>query len=139
MTLQFLLDTNVLSEPMKASPEPRVVERLADAADRCATASVVWHELHFGMERLPEGARRRSYLEFLRHVVAREIPVLPYDSRAAEWHAEERARLESVGRTPPFEDGQIAAIAASNGLTLVTRNVRDFKRFHGLRVETWWR
>jgi tRNA(fMet)-specific endonuclease VapC len=42
------------------------------------------------------------------------------------------------GRVPPFVDGQIAAIAAVNGLTLVTRNVRDFRRFAGLPVVNWF-
>lgn len=65
------------------------------------------------------------------------MPILDYDRRAAEWHASERARLMAAGRTPPFIDGQIAAVARVNDLTLVTRNQRDFRWFEGLRMERW--
>lgn len=65
------------------------------------------------------------------------MPVLPFDLAAAEWHAAERARLEALGRTPPFADGQIAAVAATCGLTLVTLNAKDFEQFNGLTVEAW--
>ncbi|MEA3360272.1 MAG: VapC toxin family PIN domain ribonuclease, partial [Thermodesulfobacteriota bacterium] len=63
--------------------------------------------------------------------------ILPYDDRAAEWHAKERARLSAKGATPSFVDGQIAAIASVNGLVLVTRNVDDFKTFLDLKLENW--
>jgi len=64
--------------------------------------------------------------------------MLDYDRAAAEWHAFERARLAANGLTPPFSDGQIAAVAAVNNLTLVTFNTVHFNRFEGLRVESWW-
>jgi tRNA(fMet)-specific endonuclease VapC len=63
------------------------------------------------------------------------FPILPYDEASAAWHGEERARLESFGRTAPFVDGQIAAIAQVHGLILVTANPRDFEAFQGLRIE----
>ena len=50
-----------------------------------------------------------------------------WNQRAADWHARERARLEATGTPPPLADGQIAAIAATNDLLLVTRNVEDFR------------
>jgi tRNA(fMet)-specific endonuclease VapC len=56
---------------------------------------------------------------------------------AATWHEYERARLETPGRPAPFADGQIAAIAHANGLTLITRNVKDFARFKELDVTDW--
>lgn len=64
--------------------------------------------------------------------------VLPYDGEAARWHARERARLERLGLTPAFVDGQIAAVAAVRGLVLVTRNVRQFEAFTDLRIENWF-
>lgn len=51
--------------------------------------------------------------------------------------AKERARLVPRGATPPFADGQIAAIASVNELTLVTFNDADFRQFEGLRVLSW--
>ena len=67
------------------------------------------------------------------------LPVLPYDQEAASWHARERARLGKRGRPPSAADGQIAAIASVNDLTLVTANVKDFRRFKDLVVEDWSR
>jgi tRNA(fMet)-specific endonuclease VapC len=102
-----------------------------------AIPSVVWHELRFGMERLP-ASRRRMFLErYLKDIVLATMPILEYDHAAAEWHAIERARLVARGQTPPFVDGQIAAIARTRGLTLVTFNDVDFKRFQGIRVVNW--
>jgi tRNA(fMet)-specific endonuclease VapC len=83
------------------------------------------------------GHRRDSLDELVREL-QRRFPVLPYDQAAADWHASERARLERIGRVPPYQDGQIAAIAVTRRLTLVTRNVRDFLGFTDLRVESWW-
>src|SRR2546428_68996 len=56
---------------------------------------------------------------------------------AAEWHARERARLASIGRTVPFADGQIAAVARVNDMVVVTANVGDFEVFRGVEVEDW--
>jgi tRNA(fMet)-specific endonuclease VapC len=64
---------------------------------------------------------------------------LSYDDVAAEWHGRERARLEESGRTPPFVDGQIAAIAHTQSLTLVTANTKDFERFADLETADWTR
>lgn len=101
------------------------------------TASVVVHELWHRVLRLPLSRRRRELEAFLLETVA-AIPVLAYDDRAARWHAAERARLAREGRTPAFVDGQIAAVAAVNGATVVTANVGDFDVFGGLTVETWF-
>lgn len=65
------------------------------------------------------------------------LPILPYDAAAAEWHADERVRLEKAGTPRPFIDGQVAAIARVNGLVLVTANVKDFRFFDALTVEDW--
>ena len=64
--------------------------------------------------------------------------MLPYDESAARIHAELRDQQLSAGRPLPFVDGQIAAIAMANGLTLVTRNFRDFECLPGLRVVDWF-
>jgi len=101
------------------------------------TAAPVWHELQYGCKRLPPSRKREVIEVFLLDVVKKNIFILPYDDRAAEWHAKERARLSLKGKPPPFVDGQIAAIAKINDLVLVTRNVEDFKLFSGLKSENW--
>ena len=87
--------------------------------------------------RLPGGARRRAVKSYLEDVVARAFPILTYDEAAAAWHATERARLESRGKPAPFVDGQIAAVASTNQLVLVTLNKKDFVHFEDLEVVNW--
>lgn len=132
----YLLDTNALSEPLKPKPNAKFM-RLLEAGDGAwAISAPTWHEALYGLHRLPVGQRRDEIASYL-EMVAREVPVLGYDDRAASWHAVERARLSRAGRTPPFVDGQIAGIACVNDLTLVTANLADFAPFEGLRVEDW--
>jgi tRNA(fMet)-specific endonuclease VapC len=135
---RYLLDTNVLSEPVRPRPSRRLMERLEEHEQEIVTASVVWHELLYGLHRLPRSARRTAIERYLNEVVAATILILPYDSEAAAWHAIERARLAGIGRTPPFVDGQVAAIAHVNDLIVVTRNKEDYAGFAGVRVEDWY-
>jgi tRNA(fMet)-specific endonuclease VapC len=137
VTLRYLLDTNVISEPLRPQPDPRIMARLRQHQSVMATATVVWHELLYGAARLPASARRTAIESYLHQVVAPTIPLLPYDERAAEWHANERARLAQIGRPPPFADGQIAAVAQTNQLILVSFNTADYADFLGLVVEDW--
>jgi len=95
------------------------------------------HELTYGCRRLPRGKRRTALETYLRDVVQAAFPILPYDEVAATWHGHQRARLEHLGRSGPYADGQIAAIAHVNGLILVTINVKDFARFKELQVANW--
>lgn len=137
MTLRFLLDTSVVSAPVSKSPPPRVIKRLEEHGHESAIAAPVWHELTYGCHRLPRGKRRDAIDTYLHEVVKASFPILGYDEAAATWHGHERARLEGLGKSAPFTDGLIAAIARVNGLTLVTFNVKDFARFKDLNVTSW--
>ena len=137
VSLWYLLDTNIVSEPLRPQPDPGVMAQLAKHAGRAATATIVWHELLFGCYRLPASRKRSAIERYLQQVVRQTLPLLPYDAAAAEWHAAERARLTNIGQTPSFVDSQIAAIAKVNGLTLITANVEHYSTFQGLRVDDW--
>ena len=137
MTLRYVLDTSIVSNPIAQRPDPAILKRLDEHGSECAIAAPVWHELVYGCRRLPRGERRAALEAYLRDVVRGAFPNLPYDEPAATWHADERARLESLGQTPPFVDGQIAAIAQVHGLTVVTTNEKDFSGFKNLVVENW--
>jgi tRNA(fMet)-specific endonuclease VapC len=137
VTPRYLLDTNIVSEPLRPSPSRNILRRLRSHEGEAAIASIVWHELQFGLLRLPESSRREAIERYLVEVVGSSFPILDYDRAAAEWHARERVRLEAAGKTPPFVDGQIAAIAHTHDLILVTANKADFRGFEELRVETW--
>lgn len=134
---RFLLDTSTVSAAIWREPDPGVLAQLSEHGGECAIGAPVWHELQFGTRRLPRGKRRATLESFLEEVVRATLPILPYDERAAEWHGEERARLERAGRPAPFVDGQIAAIAVTSGIPLVTANPTDFKWFKGLLVLNW--
>ena len=139
MTLRYLLDTGIVSSPASKVPNPEVVRRLQRHEHECAIAAPVWHELVFGWRRLPAGKRKDALEAYLRDVVQASFPILPYDEAAATWHGAERARLESAGSPAPYVDSQIAAVAYSQGLVLVTLNTVDFSRFEDLAVEDWSR
>ena len=135
--MRFLLDTNVVSEPLRPSPSTTIMRRLREHDGEMAIPSLVWHELRFGCARLPKSRRREVIERYIDEVVAVSFPILDYDQQAADWHAVERARLVAAGRTPSLVDGQIAAIAHVNELTLVTSNKPDFTGFRGLQVKMW--
>lgn len=135
MILRYLLDTNTISDPARLNPNPGILRRLRQHDGEIALAAPVWHELWFGCERLPPSKKRSRIEDYLQSL--QELPVLAYDSAAAEWHARERVRLAVLGRPTPFMDGQIAAIASAHGLIVVTSNVRDFDVFEGLPIEDW--
>jgi tRNA(fMet)-specific endonuclease VapC len=138
VSLRFLLDTNVLSEPLKQLPNTAVLERMDRYQSEVAIASVTWHEIWFGCYRLPASRRRQRIEQYLTNVVKPDVPILPYDSESALWFAQERSRLMSVGKTPSFADGQIAAIAYTQNLILVTNNVSDYADFQNLQIENWF-
>lgn len=134
--MTFLLDTNVFAALSQPKPSRSVERAFTKHAADIVTASIVLHEMWYGIARMPR-SRRRGELERFMHEVVAALRVLPYGARAAKWHANERARLAAIGRPVQLADGQIAAIAAIHDATLVTSNVDHFEIFEGLRVEDW--
>jgi tRNA(fMet)-specific endonuclease VapC len=137
-TPTYLLDTNTLSEPLRPLPNPRVMERLVQYGHACATATVVFHEMLYGCYRLPNSRKRQVIAAYLQEAVESKLFLFPYSTEAARWHAFERARLVNQGQTPAYGDGQIAAIAAVNGLVIVTNNSADYLCFQGIQLENWF-
>lgn len=133
----YLLDTNVVSNLMRITPNQFIIEKWSALEDQCAIAAITWHELLFGMHRMPESKRKQQYAAFLTEF-GNGILILPYTLTESQWHAEERARLMAIGKPSAYADGQIAAIAVRNNLTLVTANTQDFAAFNRLRLENWF-
>lgn len=71
-------------------------------------------------------------------VILAQLPLFDYNLKAAQYHAQQRARLSKVGKSPAFIDGKIASIALTNNLILVTNNVVDFQDFDSLIIENWF-
>jgi tRNA(fMet)-specific endonuclease VapC len=138
VSLRFLLDTNILSEPLKLEPNAAVIEQMERYQSEVAITSVTWHEIWFGCYRLPASKKRQRIERYLRDIVEPDVPILPYGAESALWFAQERSRLVSLGRTPSFADGQIAAIAYTHNLVLITNNVSDYADFQNLQIENWF-
>ena len=134
----YLADTNIVSEIMRPHPHAGVQAQWRQQYAQIAISAVTWHELLVGTMRLPASKRRSAFERFLYESLVVTIPILPYDQAAAAWQARERVRLTQLGRKPAYADSQIAAIAATQKLILVTRNTADFAGFSDLRVENWF-
>ncbi|NJL27635.1 MAG: type II toxin-antitoxin system VapC family toxin [Thermoanaerobaculia bacterium] len=134
---RFLLDTNVLSEPLRPQPNVGVLQKLKEHQGLLATTSLVIHELLFGLERLDPSKKKRLIGEYLDELLSSPMPIYPYDLEASRWHSRERARLEKLGRTASFRDSQIGSVAQVRGLVLVTANVAHFQPLSGLAIENW--
>lgn len=135
--MRFLLDTNVISDTMRATPNRRLLTRLGQHDGSFAISVVSWYEVAYGVRRVPRGARRTALEARLADLRNDLPPPLSFTLDAADWLATERARLEDKGIVPSSEEGQIAATAYVNGLTMVTANTKHFSPFLGLRVVDW--
>ena len=136
--VRYLLDTNILSEPVVAQPNPLVLGKIKANSTSLAISSVTWQEVLYGMFLLPASKRRNKIEEYLFHRIRPALPIIGFEERAAQWQAQQRARLRQIGKLPSYPDSQIAAIASVNDLVLVTRNIEDFSNFQGLRTENWF-
>ena len=133
----IVLDTNVLSEPLRPHPDPHVIDWLG-RCDGAAITSITAGELLVGVSRLPHG-RRRATLErgVTSLLMSYAGSVLPYDLSAAEAFAKVREMRDAVGRPVTIEDAMIAGICRDRGATLATRNVKDFEGVGVELVNPW--
>lgn len=130
--MRYLLDTNIISERSKPGPEQRCVAWLETHQEDCALSAISLAELQYGVERLPEGKRKRSLaqkLEYLQQDYQENL--LPFDEAAAAEWGRYVARLEKrfgagILAQLDYPDTQIGAIALAHGLTVVTNNGKDF-------------
>lgn len=136
--MKYLLDTNIISEPMKQNPEIKMMSKLALGSIFSCTSSTVWHELWHGVHLLQNTKRKNELASYLNRLADDGFSILPFCQQSAEWLAKERVRLKKEGLIPSKYDSEIAAVAYVNQLTVVTRNVDDFAVFDGLRVENWF-
>ncbi len=135
----IILDTNVISELMRAEPSPVVLSwvRSQDRRDLNTTAITV-AEVRYGIERLPDGRRRRTLAEAAHDVFeAFAGQVLPFDRGAADLYGTIVAERERSGQPIEGFDAQIAAICRSSGAALATRNTADFAGTGVALINPW--
>ena len=130
--LKYLLDTNIVIYVIKQRPL-QVLEVFNKHHGRMAISSITLAELAHGAEKSTDISRNTAVVE---DFVSR-LTVLPYDDKAAWQYGNIRAALEKLGQPIGINDLHIAAQARSNGLTLITNNMREFERVPGLLLENW--
>ena len=138
--MNFLLDTNLVSEWIKPHPNAGVVAWLADAdEDRVFISVVTLAELRHGVERLAVGQRRKRLNEWLQGelLIRFDARILPVDAAVADAWGRIVAHRETLGRPIGAMDAFIAATAQIHNLTLATRNQTDFTSSVDAIVNPW--
>jgi predicted nucleic acid-binding protein len=136
----ILLDTNVVSEPLRQAPEVRVVEWIdAQLLETLYLSAITVAELRAGVALLPSGKRRAGLRESLEK---RVLPlfagrILPFDFSCTQTYAELIPRARKSGVAIAAADGYIAAIAAANGLTVATRDTSPFEAAGATVINPW--
>ena len=130
--LKYLLDTNIVIYVLKRRPI-EVLKIFNTNASRMAVSSITLSELIYGAEKSSNVDRNLEAIEeFISH-----LEVLPYDAKASQHYGQIKASLEKKGEIIGENDIHIAAHAISQGLILVTNNLREFQRVPHLALENW--
>lgn len=135
----IILDTNVVSEPLRALPNPEVMTWLdAQHPQSLFLTSISVAELLAGVQLLPRGRRRNELQRAVDDVITLfEGQVLDFDLDAASAFASIHSSTTAAGRKMNFADAAIAAIAAARGMSVATRNVKDFDRAGVELINPW--
>lgn len=139
----ILLDTNVISEPVRSEPNPAVLDWLDENMPSCALSSIAIFELLNGVALLPEGKRRDLLASSISRAIRRfHGRIYAFDQPAAEAAARLLAAARSAGRgarqlPANLADLQTAGIASANGLSLATRNIADFEAYGIPLIDPW--
>ncbi|MBD9485180.1 type II toxin-antitoxin system VapC family toxin [Pseudomonas sp. PDM14] len=136
----ILLDTNVLSELMRAKPDPQVLSWVdAQPSSEFVICSITVAEILYGIARLPEGKRKASLLEMAAAMFEQDFAgaIMSFDEQAAGHYAAMAADSESKGRAVDMADMQIAAIGRLHGAVIATRNTRHFESLDVSLVNPW--
>jgi toxin FitB len=123
--VSYLVDANVLSEATKPTPAAKVVEWLRSNEREIVLDPIILGEIQFGILLLPSVTRRRRLQRWFELGVKR-IHCLPWEAACGLRWAKLLADLRTAGQAMPIKDSLIAATALVHGLTVATRNIRDF-------------
>ena len=135
----IVLDTNVVSEAMRPSPDTAVAAWLNDqAAETLYLSSVSLAELLFGIGALPAGKRKTSLVSTLESLLGLfQGRILSFDTEAARHYAQVATRARAAGKGLPLPDGYIAAIAVANGFAVATRDIGPYEAAGVSVVNPW--
>jgi len=136
----ILLDTNVISEPLRKAPTARVVEWIdAQPLETLYLSAITVAELRFGVASLPAGKRRDGLHDSLEMKVLPLFTgrVLPFDLAASQTYANLMTKARAAGLAIGAADGYIAATAAANGMKVATRDTAPFEAAGVSFVSPW--
>lgn len=136
----IILDTNVVSEPMRLNGDPAVLEWLdRQADDTLYLTATSFAELLLGVEILPRGKRKKGLAAALAELIAGLFGsrILPFDESAAKLYASLVGGARAAGRVMGVADGQIAAIAVAHGFVVATRDVVPFQAIGVPVINPW--
>lgn len=137
----YLLDTNVISEIRKPSPNQNVVLKFMKNKNFSDISAITWAESLTGLKRMPEGKKKEALSTFYNEIIYEQFEIIPFDQHAATIYSDLYPKFESIGKLPPEFDLQIASIAIANNMILVTRNTKYFTQIasvSNLMLENWW-
>jgi len=138
--MSWLLDTNAVSEPTKLRPDRGLIEWLAgNDEDRMFISAATLAELHFGVQRLPEGKRREKLHRWLNEELTARFSgrILAIDESVARSWGILSAKREGIGQPVSVIDGFLAATALVRNLIIVTRNTQDFEQLGPQTFSPW--
>ena len=136
----IILDTNVISEPRRPQPSPKVRAWFeAQDVERLHLTATVIGELSIGIERIPKGRRRVDFERWLEALIAEDFAgrILSFDAAAALIYGKLVADAMAHGRQPTVGDAQIAAVARRDGMAVATRDVAGFEPLAVAIVDPW--
>ena len=138
--MNFLLDTNVVSEAMRKRPNPRVLAWIAAQIEESLFISAITvGELRRGSLLLDQGKKRKALLRWIETGIKAEFAgrILPVDTTVMECWADLETSTVKTGRRLPVMDSLLAATALAHGLTLATRNIPDFEATGVVLLDPW--
>lgn len=138
--MNFLLDTNVVSEAMRKQPNARVLNWIAGQIEESLFISAITvGELRRGSLALGDGKKRKALLRWIENGIKVEFAgrILPVDSAVMERWADLEVSTMKAGRRLPVMDSLLAATALAHGLTLATRNIPDFEAADVTLLDPW--
>jgi predicted nucleic acid-binding protein len=136
----IILDTNVISEFMRVSPNPVVMDWISQQqSNNLFTTSITQAEVYYGLALLPEGKRRNDLESAARLMFEQDFEerILNFDSAAAVEYATLAAFRRQIGKPISQADAQIAAISRANRAVLATRNIPDFCDCQLILIDPW--
>jgi len=131
----FIFDTDIYTNVMKKIPSTKLLDRLKELPRRDQfTTAITIGEVFYGIMKSSNTLR---LLKLFETVLLPRCTILPFDFLAGKKYGEIRSLLEKQGTSLEHADLQIASIALSRNMTLITENIRHFKRVPGLKIENW--